>query len=77
MEISEFKYACRQTTDIEERNKLAQSFGDWWVDNAISIPLVWVFDAAIYNPAIVSEYKVNLLHMGPIRYHEFTVPVYQ
>ena len=77
VEISEFKYACRQTTDIDERNKLAQEFGDWWISNAISIPLVWTFDAAIYNPAIVSEYKVNLLHMGPIRYHEFTVPVYQ
>lgn len=77
VEISEFKYACRQTTNIEERNKLAQDFGDWWVDNAISIPLVWVFDSAIYNPKYVSEYKVNLLHMGPIRYHEFTVPVYQ
>ena len=77
VEISEFKYACRETTNIEERNKLAQAFGDWWVDNAISVPLVWIFDAAIYNPEIVSEYKVNLLHMGPIRYHEFTVPVYQ
>ena len=56
---------------------LAQEFGDWWVNNAISVPLLWVFDAAIYNPGVVSEYKVNLLHMGPIRYHEFTVPVYQ
>ena len=76
-EISQFKYDCRKTTNVEERNKLAQAFGDWWVNNAISVPLVWVYDAAIYNPKYVSEYKVNLLHMGPIRYHEFTVPVYQ
>ena len=76
-EISDFKAACRMTTDIDERNKLAQDFAEWWISNAISVPLVWVFDAAIYNPNVVSEYKVNLLHMGPIRYHEFTVPVYQ
>ena len=76
-EISDFKAACRMTTSIVERNTLAQAFGDWWTQNAVSVPLVWIFGNAIYNPEIVAEYKVNLLHMGPIRYHEFTTPVYQ
>ena len=41
------------------------------------MPLVWVFSEGTYNPNIVSEYKVNMLHIGPIRYHEFTVPVFK
>ena len=76
-EISDFKAECRKTTSTAARNTLAQAFGDWWTSNAVSVPLLWVFDAAVYNPSYVAEYRVNLLHMGPIRYHEFTEPVYQ
>ena len=76
-EISEFKHACDLITDPQERIELAQAFGDWWLENAVSVPLVWIFGTAVYNPGIVAEYKVNLLHIGPKRYHEWTEPVYQ
>ena len=76
-EISEYKHACDATADPAERIRLAQEFGTWWIDNAVSVPLLWIFGEGTYDPSIVSEYKVNQLHVGPIRYHEWTVPVYQ
>ena len=76
-EISEYKHACDATADPEERIRLAQEFGTWWIENAISVPLLWIFGEGTYDPSIVSEYRVNQLHVGPIRYHEWTVPVYK
>ncbi|MEE9262553.1 MAG: hypothetical protein V3U95_08275, partial [Dehalococcoidia bacterium] len=64
-------------TDIEERRRLAQDYGDWWVNNHISAPIIWIFAFAAVDPSVVREYQVNMLHMGPIRYHEYTVPVYK
>jgi len=76
-EISEYKHACDATADLEERKRLAQDFGTWWLENAISVPLLWVFSEGTYNPNIVAEYKINMVHFGPIRFHEWTTPVYQ
>lgn len=76
-EISDYRAACTASTDIEERFRLAQDFGDWWVTNHISAPIIWIFAFAAVDPSVVQEYQVNMLHMGPIRYHEFTVPVYK
>jgi hypothetical protein len=36
-----------------------------------------VFQEGAYNPGVLEGYSVNLLHHGPVRYHEFTKPVYQ
>jgi peptide/nickel transport system substrate-binding protein len=74
-EIVEFKEKCDQTTNLEDRRQLSMTFGDWWVNNYISAPLVWLFGYAVVNPSIVQEYSVNMLHMGPIRYHEYTKAV--
>jgi len=74
-EVSTFKKACDASADSQERIRLAHGFGDWWIANAISVPLVWVFNDGYVNPAIVAEYKVNMVHMGPIRYHEYTKAV--
>ncbi|MBM3924607.1 MAG: ABC transporter substrate-binding protein [SAR202 cluster bacterium] len=74
-EIVKLKEDCDKTMDPEARRKLAQGFGDWWVKNYISAPIVWLFADATVNPAVVQEYKVNMLHMGPVRYHEYTKPV--
>ncbi len=75
-EISDYYGACTQSTDLEERRELAQGLGDWWVSNHVSAPITWIFAFAAVNPNVVQDYQVNMLHMGPIRYHEFTVPVY-
>jgi ABC-type transport system substrate-binding protein len=76
-EISDYYAACTQSTDLDERFKLAQDLGDWWVNNHVSAPITWIFGYAAVNPNVVQEYQVNMLHMGPIRYHEYTVPVYK
>jgi len=38
---------------------------------------MWVFEKAVVNPSVVEEYEVNMLHMGPVRYHEYTKPVFE
>ena len=55
----------------------ARDFAEAWLDGHYSIPLVWVFAEVAVNPNIVEEYQVNMLHMGPVRYHEHTQPVLQ
>ena len=60
-------------TRVEEFIKL----GDFWYDNYLSIPLLWVFGKAVFNPTVLEGYEVSHVHFGPVRYHEYTVPVYK
>ena len=66
---------CAQVTSLAERDKIAQDFGDAYWQKAFAIPIVWVTAEVAYNPATVAEYHVNMLHMGPVRYHEYTKAV--
>ncbi len=74
-EISELWEVCISEVDPEIRTEALIKLGDTWLEKAFSIPLVWVFAEAAVNPEVVEQYQVNMLHMGPIRYHEFTKPV--
>jgi hypothetical protein len=76
-EVSEYKNRCDQMVDAEERRQLTLEFGDWWYERTVNLPILWVFQEGAYNPNVLEGYSVNLLHHGPVRYHEFTVPVYQ
>ena len=60
-------------TRVEEFIKL----GDFWYDNYLSIPLLWAFGKAVFNPAVLEGYETSHVHFGPVRYHEYTVPVYK
>ena len=60
-------------TRVEEFIKL----GDFWYDNYLSIPLLWVFGKAVFNPSVLEGYEVSHVHFGPVRYHEYTVPIYK
>ena len=74
---SELYFRCAEITNLDERRVAAQDFAEAWLEGHYSIPLVWVFAEAAVNPAVVQEYEVNMLHMGPVRYHEHTQPVYK
>ncbi len=74
-EASEMYKKCGEVNTIKDSIELAQWFGDQWTTKHFSIPLVWVFAEIAYDPAVVKEYKVNMLHMGPVRYHEHTKAV--
>ncbi len=74
---SELYFRCAEITNYDERRKAGQDFAEAWLEGHFSIPLVWVFAEVAVNPGIVQEYEVNMLHMGPVRYHEHTKPVYQ
>jgi ABC-type transport system substrate-binding protein len=77
-EASEFYSKCLETTTFEERDKISQEFGTLWVqEKHFSVPLMWVTSEAAFNPSVVADYTVNQLHMGPVRYHEYTKAVMQ
>ena len=74
---SELYFRCAEITNVDERRVEAQKFAEAWLNGHYSVPLVWVFAEVAVNPSIVQEYEVNMLHMGPVRYHEHTQPVYK
>ena len=76
-EVSEYKNRCDQMENAEERRQLTLEFGDWWYERTVNMPILWVFQEGAYNPDVLEGYSVNLLHHAPVRYHEFTMPVYQ
>ena len=51
--------------------------GDWMYANHLIIPLFFLFPQVGYDPGVLQGYEANMLHMGPVRHHEYTVPVYQ
>ena len=51
--------------------------GDWMYANHLIIPLFFLFPQVGYNPEVLQGYEANMLHMGPVRHHEYTVPVYK
>ena len=67
------RYHCRSEIRVQEFIKL----GDFWYDNYLSIPLLWVFGKAVFNPSVLEGYEVSHVHFGPVRYHEYTVPIYK
>ncbi len=75
--ITEWKEQFDATAHPLERNHLTRQLGDFWYDNYLSIPLLWIYGKAVYDPDVVEAYEVNHAHFGPTRYHEYTVPVYQ
>jgi ABC-type transport system substrate-binding protein len=76
-EISAFLESCATVTDSQVRDRETVKLGTWWVKNFPSAPIVWVFGYAVVDPSVVQEYRVNMLHQGPVRYHEYTKPVYK
>ena len=57
--------------------RLTHEVGDWMYANHLIIPLFFLFPQVGYDPTILEGYEANMLHMGPVRHHEYTVPVYK
>ncbi len=75
--ITEWKENYDTIADPVERERLAIELGSYWYDNYLSIPLLWVFAKIVYNPNVIEGYWVNQAHFGPVRYHEYTIPIYR
>ena len=72
--ITEWKESYNTIADPIERERLAQELGDFWHNEHLSIPLLWVFSKAAFNPTVVEGYEVRHGNFGPVRYHEYTLP---
>ena len=57
--------------------KWEQAIGDYLYDNYLLIPLAFLFPVSSYDPGVIESYNANWQHWGPVRHHEYTVPVYQ
>ncbi len=54
-----------------------QAIGDYLYDNYLLIPLAFLFPVSAYDPGVIDTYTANWQHWGPVRHHEYTIPVYQ
>ena len=75
--ITDWKRNVDTIADPETRVEEFIKLGDYWHDNFLSIPLLWVFGKAAYNPEVLKGYEVSHVHFGPVRYHEYTEAVYK
>ena len=75
--ITDWKINVDTIADPEIRVREFIKLGDFWYDNYLSIPLLWIFGEAVFNLAVLEGYEVSHVHFGPVRYHEYTVPVYR
>ena len=76
-ELDELFVDLKQQVLPEEVLTRIHKTGDWMYANHLIIPLFFLFPQVGYDPGILQGYEANMLHMGPVRHHEFTVPVYQ
>ena len=75
--ITDWKENYDATIGPVERDRLAQLQGDFWRDEHLSIPLLWIYGKAAYHPDVVEGYEVRHGYLGPVRYHEYTLPAIQ
>ena len=73
--MEDWKLTYDQTLDPDTRLRMAHEMGDFLYDNYVTIPMFWVFAIAAINPDVVVDYRVNMMHFGPLRYHEYTQAV--
>ena len=57
--------------------KWEQAIGDYLYDNYLLIPLAFLFPVSSYDPGVIESYNANWQHWGPVRHHEYTIPVYK
>ena len=72
--ITDWKENYDTVADHMERERLAKNLDDFWREEHLSIPLLWVFGKAAFNPTVVEGYEVRHGNFGPVRYHEYTLP---
>ena len=75
--ITDWKRNVDTIADPETRVEEFIKLGDFWYDNYLSIPLLWAFGKAVYNPEVLTGYETSHVHFGPVRYHEYTEAVYK
>ena len=75
--ITDWKKAYDQTLDPDTRFAESQRMGDYFHDEHLTVPLLWLFAEVALNPNVVADYEISMLHFGPVRYHEYTKAVMQ
>ncbi len=61
----------------EDILQYTQEMGDWMYENYNVIPMFFLNPQVAFDPDVVVDYQANHLHFGPVRHHEYTMPVYQ
>ncbi len=64
-------------TDPAKKSELELFWGKHTYDEYAIVPLFWLQPFSAINPNVIADYTAHTLHMGPVRYLEFAVPVYE
>jgi len=75
--VTDWKRKYDQIIDADTRFKMGQDLGDFFHNENVTMPLLWLFAEVGVNPNVVESYEVSQLHFGPVRYHEYTKAVYK
>ena len=63
--------------DRQVREDLELQYGQRMYDQYATLPLFATFPRAGMNQGVIAEYEANYGGVGPVRHHEFTIPVYK
>ena len=76
-ELDQLYLNFKASVNPDDILKWEQAIGDYLYDNYLLIPLAFLFPVSSYDPGVIEKYTANWQHWGPVRHHEYTIPVYQ
>ena len=76
-ELDQLYLNFKASVNPDDILKWEQAIGDYLYDNYLLIPLAFLFPVSAYDPGVIDTYTANWQHWGPVRHHEYTIPVYQ
>ena len=76
-ELDQLYLKFKASVNPDEILMWEQAIGDYLYDNYLLIPLAFLFPVSAYDPGVIDTYTANWQHWGPVRHHEYTIPVYQ
>lgn len=76
-ELDQLYLKFKAAVKHDDMVKAEQDIGDYLYDNYLLIPLAFLYPVSAYDPGVIESYTANWQHWGPVRHHEYTVPVYK
>ena len=76
-ELDQLYLNFKASVNPDDILKWEQAMADYLYDNYLLIPLAFLFPVSSYDPGVIEKYTANWQHWGPVRHHEYTIPVYQ
>jgi dipeptide transport system substrate-binding protein len=76
-ELDKLYVELKEAVLPEDVLRLTHEIGDWMYANYLIVPMYFLAPQVAYNPGVLVKYEANHLHMGPVRFHEYTEPMFK